>query len=312
MRTTGSLLLLGLSLLATYPASAQEDEAASPDADAPAAEAPADAEAPAAEAPADAAPQTERLRVLVLDLTDTGALGPNVVSTITGRIVVTLADVPSLDIVSGDDVRRLAELEADRQTIGCDEASCLAELAGALGARYVVFGQVGRLGELLIVNLSLFDSEEAQSVGRASAEASNLESLPGAIGPALRKLLAGVVSEADLAALPSEAPPIATAGSAGGGFPVLPAAIAGAGGLVLVAGVGLVVGAFVPGVLISNAEGRLGEDREKAISDAQELRATWFDSGAASGMLYGGAGLAVVGLGLLGGGGAWAVMGTGE
>jgi hypothetical protein len=297
---TATLLLAG--------AATAQDEAATTDGEATA--------APPAE-PAQPAPVKERMRVLVLDLSDTGGLGPDVVKTVTGVVAVKLSDVKSLDVLSGDDVRRLAELEAERQVAGCDEASCLAELAGALGARYVVFGQLGTLGELIVVNLSLFDSERAEAVGRATAEGRSVERLPGLIGPALRKLLSGVVAEEDLAVLPAEAPPETAqspAAGAGGGLPIVPIAVASAGGVVLIAGAAAAAFSFVPGMWIGDKEAEFATSTDKATvaNEARALRETWYDSGAVTGLLYGGIGGAVVGLGLVGAGIAWAVVGGGE
>ncbi len=55
------------------------------------------------------------------------------------------------------ELRALADVEAARSVVGCDPeaTSCLAELAGALGARYVVTGTIGKLGEHVVLQLSL-------------------------------------------------------------------------------------------------------------------------------------------------------------
>src|SRR3712207_6923041 len=42
-----------------------------------------------------------------------------------------------------------SELEAAKQSVGCaDDSSCLADVAGAMGAELVVFGAAGKLGTL--------------------------------------------------------------------------------------------------------------------------------------------------------------------
>lgn len=81
-------------------------------------------------------------------------------------------------VVSQADVNHLAALEGDKQELGCDTSTCLTEIAGALGARYVIFGDVAKLGGLTVVNLNLFDTETASAVERASFETSNLEEIP--------------------------------------------------------------------------------------------------------------------------------------
>jgi hypothetical protein len=81
-------------------------------------------------------------------------------------------------------------LQAEKQNAGCDDSgSCMAEIAGALGASLVVFGDVGKLGELLVVNLNLFNVDLAQSQGRVTIEAPSLESFPGQMKPKVWDLL---------------------------------------------------------------------------------------------------------------------------
>lgn len=54
--------------------------------------------------------------------------------------------------------------------MGCGDSSCLAEIAGAMGAEFVVFGDVGKLGETFVINLNLFDNNAVRpSVGRSCA-----------------------------------------------------------------------------------------------------------------------------------------------
>ena len=60
---------------------------------------------------------------------------------------------------------------------GCDEGStsCLAELAGAMGARLVLFGDLGKLGDTTVVSLNLFLSDQAQSAGRETVRVKSLD-----------------------------------------------------------------------------------------------------------------------------------------
>ena len=142
-----------------------------------------------AETPAPAtAPAKPRL--LVLDLKANG-VAPDVVSTIQGVIAAAVGDTAAFDVLTGEDVRRLIELEGMKQTAGCDaDSSCLAEIAGALGARFVVFGDAGRLGDVVIVNLSLFEVERAASVNRQSLRAEKVEALADVVEDGVFELVA--------------------------------------------------------------------------------------------------------------------------
>ncbi len=83
----------------------------------------------------------------------------------------------------------MLDLEASRSSIGCGDASCLAEIAGAMGASLVVFGDVGLLGSTYTITLNLFDSGAATALGRESVQTDRPASLGASLGPALRRLV---------------------------------------------------------------------------------------------------------------------------
>ena len=144
-----------------------------------------------------------RVRLLVLDLTAEGGVDPSVVRTVAALVAAELATYPDLNVVAGADVKAMMELEGDKQVAGCSESSCLAELAGALGARLVVFGSVGVLGPKSVVHLNLFDSLTGQSVGRQFVEVDSPGALSGVLPGRLRLLLERFYGEAGLV-LPPE------------------------------------------------------------------------------------------------------------
>jgi hypothetical protein len=148
--------------------------------------------APAARA--DVPPRT----VLVMDLRASG-VDEGTARTIQATLVTELDRVPGLDILSGDDVRELVKLEASRQASGCDvDGSCLAEIAGALGAQLAIFGDVGKLGALTVVNLSLFDTKAAMSTARARAQTDDLAKMGDALTDVLPEFLAPALTAAQL------------------------------------------------------------------------------------------------------------------
>jgi hypothetical protein len=148
----------------------------------------------------------EKPRVLVLEPTGE-AVEAGVRETVASLVSIELSKQRGIDVIASSDVKKMAALEAEKQTIGCDDAgACLAELAGAMGARFVVFGDTAKLGTLTVVNLSLFDSQQARAVGRVSIQVKGLEELPERIAPAVRELIAG-------------APDLAAASSSSSGLP---------------------------------------------------------------------------------------------
>ena len=141
-------------------------------------------------------------RLVVLDVaTEEKGIKPtalaaiaNLVTLEVGRYAKGPSGIAQLDVLSGREIRDALKLEGDRQSLGCDEASCAGEIAQAFGARYVAFLVVVRLGSNVTLNLSLFDSQEARVVGRAAAQAETIPALAPALPAAVRTLLTNVVN----------------------------------------------------------------------------------------------------------------------
>lgn len=141
--------------------------------------------------PNPAAPSA-RERVLVLDFKVAGA--PAEMGSVVANVVaVELGELSRFDVFTSKDMRALLDREAVKQGIGCDDSgdSCLAELAGALGAKLVVYGDVSKLDTAFLVNVNLFDASRAIGLGRANVEVSSADQLPDRIGAAVRKLVNG-------------------------------------------------------------------------------------------------------------------------
>jgi TolB-like protein len=81
-----------------------------------------------------------------------------------------LGRLHGLDVSSGDEVRELLATEAKRQRQGCADDSCLAQVAGALGARWLVTGAVGRVGRATRLEVALIDTRSGEVVTRAAAD----------------------------------------------------------------------------------------------------------------------------------------------
>jgi len=168
---------------------------------------------------------------------------PKLVRLTTGVVAGIVSESPAIDVATSADVRAMMNLEAEKQTAGCDAAGCFADLAGALGARYVVHGDVGQLGASLIVNLAIFDSQKGESVARQTIEVPSTDLLRRRLRPALVELLRPI------GALPEEAKPVNPLVIVGG-------IAGGVGGLALLGGGAVaVIGELAAG----NGELPLGE-----------------------------------------------------
>lgn len=112
-------------------------------------------------------------KILVLDLLG-GSMEPTLRQTLTGVLTSEVRNLaPAAEVVSSEDVRTLLGVEAQKQLLGCDEDSCLTEIAGSLGADRIVAGSVGQVGDAYALTLRLLDPGRAglvRSVTRETTE----------------------------------------------------------------------------------------------------------------------------------------------
>lgn len=167
-------------------------------------------------------------RVLVLDVEAVG-VDVNDAKAATRVIAAAAGDVDGVEVVSADDLRRLAALEAEKSAAGCSDTSCLAEIAGALGAEKVLFGSLSKLGATTTASLSLYTASTG-AIERASVDVADLSGLAPVLRTMVGKLLHGDTAAAAPAAA-STAPP---------GNPWF--------GVVVGGGVGVVAGAATAGI----------------------------------------------------------------
>jgi len=184
-------------LLLALPALADDDTTTTPAADTP-------AEAPAEPEPEPAAPpaggenpfgDTDRTRLAVMELKASEGIPPMVVSGLTDTMTEALDALGPFKAISSQDISRMMDFEAQKEAIGCSEASCLAEMVGAMGAEYLVTGSIALIGEQYLVQLQLFDITNARVVQRESRDhtgspAELFDLVGGAVKVLVRDLLA--------------------------------------------------------------------------------------------------------------------------
>lgn len=258
------------------------------------------------------APHSGRHAVMLMALRAQG-VDADTTRTIDGLIAVELSKVPELSVMSNADVKEIVGLEAQKGQLGCDseDGSCLAEMAGAMGAEHVIFGQVGRLDRLLVINLNLYEARSARVVKRLTVQTENVSTVPTALQQPLRELIAPILG------VQAPAAEVA-ANEQGGGIGWLPPALAIAGGVTAVAGaVALGIGlvpwfSYRAGLdqvnTIRREIGEMPNDEgirrlAAAGAAAEEQRQAWNDWGSLTAIA--GGGVAGVGVGVAAAGLAW-------
>lgn len=87
------------------------------------------------------------------------------------------------------DARAMLDAEQQKQLLGCKDESCMAELAGALGADWLIAGTLGKLEDLYVINLQIIDARKARATARASATLKSLRDAPAELGRLVDELL---------------------------------------------------------------------------------------------------------------------------
>jgi len=263
------------------------------------------------------------MRTLVRELRSKGA-PPELVDAVGGIITVILAENEELDVLSGADLKELLAVEAEKQMVGCkDDGSCLAEIADALGAELVVYGEIAMLGSQINLTLRMIESKQARAVGSVLVQAGSPEvlskSLRGEIGKLVeRPIKAHRARVAAFAAASSgtttttaraSLPPAAEAPAAPVGPSAGPWIVAGTGAGLAVAGGAAAGLALLPGAMIAQAESAFAADPKRALDDAAYWQG-WYDVTVPA-LLIGGGAAAVAGLAAIVGGASWGLVGPG-
>jgi TolB-like protein len=115
-----------------------------------------------------AAAQAARPRIAVWDLKVVQGISAGTAEILTDVIATDLAQSGTVQVIARQDVLAVLGFEKHKQQMGCAEQSCLAEIGGALGADYVLSGQIGKLGDQFRVSLIVVDAKTALAVGRAA------------------------------------------------------------------------------------------------------------------------------------------------
>jgi hypothetical protein len=132
---------------------------------------------PAVVAPAPVAPVARGRRVYVAPFTGETS-DPATLDLVEDRVLVAarsavarVDDARNIELIGARDVQSILDVEASKAAVGCDTTSCANEIADALNADEIVFGQLGRIGDTWQLTLTRTHRESLRVLGRSVQEA---------------------------------------------------------------------------------------------------------------------------------------------
>jgi len=111
----------------------------------------------------------------------------------TNSLVAELRKLERVAAIGMDEIRDMLTHEENKRMVGCDDESCLAEIAGAMGVDELVTGSLARLGDASVINLRRLDLRKAEAAGSFNQRLTigEGEEFLAAIGPGVEILYPG-------------------------------------------------------------------------------------------------------------------------
>lgn len=127
-----------------------------------------------------------RVSVAVTEFVSKGGVDQSKMDALSDMLANQIREMGPFKVIGKADIEAALQLEQQKSLLGCSDDSCLAELGGALGVRYMVVGNISLFGNSWLLNLKLLDVQKvevAKGISRSitGAEDAFLNALPTAV-----------------------------------------------------------------------------------------------------------------------------------
>ena len=109
--------------------------------------------------PGAAAAEAE-IRIAIMDFASRNA-DDLIVKEAGARVNAELHKLGVFQVTSKDDIRAMISMEKEKTLLGCEEATCLAEIGGALGVDYMINGTITKVDARYTIDLRLVNIKKA-------------------------------------------------------------------------------------------------------------------------------------------------------
>ncbi len=114
--------------------------------------------------------ETYKIKVAVMDLQVAGNLDEALVISLTKAVPETIDRLGPFKAISAPDGVQMLSYDATRQALGCDDPSCMSDLGDALGADFMITGNLTLTGETVTIQLQLLNTANGKVENRVSRQ----------------------------------------------------------------------------------------------------------------------------------------------
>jgi TolB-like protein len=152
--------------------------------------------APSAKPAPTPAADNGRIKVAVMQLAVKSGAPAKLADVVSTAMAEEIDNLGAFDAISAKEIKDYISYQADRALAGCDDESCYAQVAEALGAPYVVFGSVTPVDDELLLQVQLFRIKDVKVIARVSrpsttSDAALIKAARSSVRGLFRELLAG-------------------------------------------------------------------------------------------------------------------------
>ncbi len=109
---------------------------------------------------------------------------------VVNELLLTEVQRAGFEAMGPEDISAILGFEKMKDDLGCDEASCMAEIGNALGVKYVLRGSIAPLGEGTMFSINLLNVVDASVIARVSRIGKGgVEETPRLVAEAVQELV---------------------------------------------------------------------------------------------------------------------------
>lgn len=137
----------------------------------------------------------QKLPIAVMELSGQG-VDEAAASALTTEVSNTLAQLRVFQVITREDIKRMLQLEQTKQQCtGSVDAACMAEIGGALGVDYLIYGSVAKIANTYSLSLVLLDISKAEAANRANKKITDVGALLDETGSATKLLMQPLLAD---------------------------------------------------------------------------------------------------------------------